>query len=151
MVATPTDLIALAGAAVPQPALNATSRSMPGGQAIAVAGGQAFGVAYILDGATHNNPYDNLNLPLPFPDALQEFRLETSTTNANNGMHSGASVNVVTKSGTNPFHGDLFEFVRNHRFNADRIPSHAIDPGPRQATGRRPEPQPVRRHVRRSR
>ena len=63
----------------------------------------AFGVAYLLDGATHNNPYDNLNLPLPFPDALQEFKLETSTTNANNGMHSGASVNVVTKSGTNLF------------------------------------------------
>ena len=114
-----TDLIALAGAAVPQPQLNATSRSMQGqGQAIAVAGGQAFGVAYLLDGATHNNPYDNLNLPFPFPDALQEFRLETSTTNANNGMHSGASVNVVTKAGTNLYHGDLFEFVRDHRFNA---------------------------------
>ena len=68
--------------------------SMQGGPAIAVAGGQAFGVAYLLDGATHNNPYDNLNLPLPFPDALQEFRVETSTTTANNGMHSGASVNV---------------------------------------------------------
>jgi hypothetical protein len=122
-----TDLIALAGAAVPQPQLNATSRSMQGyGTAIAVAGGQAFGVAYLLDGATHNNPYDNLNLPFPFPDALQEFRLETSTTNANNGMHSGASVNVVTKSGTNLLHGDLFEFVRNHRFNATN-PFNAIN------------------------
>ena len=122
-----TDLIQLAGAAVPQPGLNATSRSMQGyGTAIAVAGGQAFGVAYLLDGATHNNPYDNLNLPLPFPDALQEFRLETSTTNANNGMHSGASVNVVTKSGTNLMHGDLFEFVRNHRFNATN-PFNAIN------------------------
>ena len=132
----PTDLIVLAGAAVPQPALNATSRSMAGGQAFAVAGGQAFGVAYLLDGATHNNPYDNLNLPLPFPDALQEFRLETSTTNANNGMHSGASVNVVTKSGTNLLHGDLFEFVRNHRFNATN-PFNAIDPatGERQGDG----------------
>jgi hypothetical protein len=117
----PTDLITLAGAAVPQPALNATSRSMQGsagGQAFAVAGGQGFGIAYMLDGATHNNPYDNLNLPLPFPDALQEFRVETSSTTANNGMHSGASVNAVTKSGTNLLHGDLFEFVRDHRFNA---------------------------------
>ena len=114
----PVDLITLAGAAVPQPALDATSRSMQGGRAIAVAGGQSFGVAYMLDGATHNNPYDNLNLPLPFPDALQEFRLETSSTTANNGVHSSASVNMVTKSGTNAFHGDLFEFVRNHRFNA---------------------------------
>ena len=114
----PVDLITLAGAAVPQPTLDATSRSMQGGRAIAVAGGQSFGVAYMLDGATHNNPYDNLNLPLPFPDALQEFRLETSSTTANNGVHSSASVNAVTKSGTNRFHGDLFEFVRNHRFNA---------------------------------
>jgi hypothetical protein len=115
----PTELIALAGASVPQG--GASSRSMQGangGQAIAVAGGQSFGVAYLLDGAMHNNPYDNLNLPLPFPDALQEFRVETSSTNANNGMHSGASVNSVTKSGTNLFHGDLFEFVRDARFNA---------------------------------
>ena len=114
----PVDLITLAGAAVPQPALDATSRSMQGGRAIAVAGGQGFGIAYVLDGATHNNPYDNLNLPLPFPDALQEFRLETSSTTASNGVHSSASVNAVTKSGTNTFHGDLFEFARNHRFNA---------------------------------
>jgi hypothetical protein len=114
----PVDLITLAGAAVPQPNLDATSRSMQGGRAIAVAGGQGFGVSYVLDGATHNNPYDNLNLPLPFPDALQEFKLETSSTTASNGMHSSASVNAVTKSGTNTFHGDLFEFYRNHRFNA---------------------------------
>jgi hypothetical protein len=129
----PVDLITLAGAAVPQG--NATSRSVQGtsgGQAIAVAGGQGFGVAYQLDGATHNNPYDNLNLPLPFPDALQEFRVETSSTTANNGMHSGASVNAVTKSGTNLYHGDLFEFVRDHRFNATN-PFNAIDP----ATGER--------------
>ena len=81
----------------------------------------------MLDGATHNNPYDNLNLPLPFPDALQEFRLETSSTTATNGMHSSASVNAVTKSGTNMFHGDLFEFVRNHRFNATNR-FNAVDP-----------------------
>ena len=75
---------------------------MQGGTATAVAGGSAIGVAYLLDGATHNNPCDNLNLPFPFPDALQEFRVETSTTTANNGMHSSASVNVVTKSGHEP-------------------------------------------------
>ena len=130
----PVELIQLAGAAVPQGA--ASSRSMQGGQAISVAGGQSFGVAYLLDGAMHNNPYDNLNLPLPFPDAMQEFRVETSSTNANNGMHSGASVNAVTKSGTNLFHGDLFEFFRNHRFNA-KDAFAAIDPatGERQGDG----------------
>jgi hypothetical protein len=128
----PADLIQLAGAAVPQPQLNASSRSMQGGQAIAVAGSASFGVAYSLDGANHNNAYDNLNLPLPFPDAMQEFRLETSAQNAQNGFHSGASVNVATKSGTNQNHGDVFEFFRNHRFNATN-PFNAVDP----ATGKR--------------
>jgi hypothetical protein len=75
-------------------------------------------VAYVLDGATHNNPYDNLNLPLPFPDALQEFRAETSALTAQNGFHSGASVNVVTKSGSNSYRGDAFEFFRHHSLNA---------------------------------
>ena len=126
-----TDLIVLAGAAVQTG--EASTRSMAGGVGIAVAGGQSFGVAYMLDGAMHNNPYDNLNLPLPFPDAMQEFRVETSSTNANNGMHSGASVNAVTKAGTNLQHGDLFEFWRNHRFNATD-PFDLADP----VTGERP-------------
>jgi hypothetical protein len=112
------DLIQLLPAVIPQPGLNATSRSMQGGQAYSVAGGVSFGVAYVLDGATHNNPYDNLNLPLPFPDALQEFRAETSALTAQNGFHSGAAVNVVTKSGTNRFRGDAFEFFRHHSLNA---------------------------------
>ena len=66
----------------------------------------------------HNNPYDNLSLPLPFPDALQEFKVETGALSASQGQHSGAQVSSVTKSGTNEFHGDLFEFVRNDLFNA---------------------------------
>src|SRR5436190_4959883 len=110
------DLIQIAGPVVSQGV--SSSRSMQGGVAYSVAGGQSFGVAYLLDGATHNNPYDNLNLPLPFPDALQEFRVETSALSPQAGMHSGASVNAVTKSGTNTFHGNVFEFVRDRRFNA---------------------------------
>src|SRR5438128_1295932 len=106
---------------VRQAALNATSRSFggtQGGLAYSIAGGQSYGVAYLLDGATHNNPYDNLNLPMPFPDALQEFKVETSALTAQNGMHSGAAVNAAMKAGTNEIHGDLFEFVRNGKFNA---------------------------------
>src|SRR6266545_2665954 len=60
-----TDLIVLAGAAV-QSAPN-LGKAMPGSVFTAVAGGLPFGVAYLLDGAPHNNPYDNLNMPLPFP------------------------------------------------------------------------------------
>jgi hypothetical protein len=100
---------------------SASTRSFQGssgGAGIAVAGGQGTSTAYILDGAMHNNPYDNLNLPLPFPDALQEFRVETGALGAGSGVHSGASVNAVTRSGTNVLHGNAFEFWRNHRMNA---------------------------------
>jgi hypothetical protein len=111
-----TDLITLAGSSV----LMTTSSlgGVPGTVRISVAGGVEYGVAYSLDGAMHNNPFDNANLPFPFPDALQEFKVETSGLTAQNGGHSGGSVNSVTKSGTNDIHGDLFEFVRNDLFNA---------------------------------
>src|SRR5688572_17094588 len=122
------DLIEIAGAEVrTETSSSRSSQGASGGVGYSVAGGQAFGVAYLLDGAIHNNPYDNFNLPLPFPDALQEFRVETSAQNAQNGFHSGASVNAATKSGTNTFHGDLFEFFRHHRFNGTN-PFNAIDP-----------------------
>jgi hypothetical protein len=111
-----TDLITLAGSSV----LMSTGAlgGVPGTVRISVAGSVEYGVSYNLDGAMHNNPFDNANLPFPFPDALQEFKLETSGLTAQNGGHSGGSVNSVTKSGTNELHGDLFEFVRNDLFNA---------------------------------
>jgi hypothetical protein len=78
----------------------------------------ALRVAYLLDGAMHNNVYDGVNLTLPFPDAMQEFRVETSSQNAQNGYKAGGTVSIATKSGTNLFHGDVFEFARHHNFNA---------------------------------
>jgi hypothetical protein len=85
---------------------------------VSVAGGQGNGITYLLDGASHQDPYNSASLPLPFPDALQEFKVETSALPAQYGYHSGAAVNAVTKSGTNEFHGDLFEFLRNGDLNA---------------------------------
>lgn len=110
-------LIQLAGAAVPG-ALGSAGASIPGAQTISVAGGQVYGMAYWLDGATFNNPYDATQLPFPFPDALQEFKVETSALTAQNGIHSGAAVTAVTKSGTNEYHGDVFEYIRNGDLNA---------------------------------
>ena len=95
-----------------------------------------------MDGGTHNDPFNNLNLPTPFPDALQEFKVETSALPARYGHHAASAVNLVTKSGTNTFHGDAFEFVRDYHFNARNF--FAPD-------ARQPEPQPVRRHARRRR
>ena len=111
-----TDLIVLAGAAVQTGVVG--SRNFPGGVTISVAGGVPTGVGYLLDGATHNSPQSNVNLPMPFPDALQEFRVATSGLSAQNGMHASASVNAVTKSGTNTFHGNAFEFLRHRALNA---------------------------------
>ena len=111
-----TDLIVLTGAAVQVGTNN--NRSMSGGVAISVSGGSGQGVSYSLDGAMHTNPYNNMNLPLPFPDALQEFKVESSGLSAQNGWSTGASVNSVTRSGTNDLHGGLFEFVRNDLTNA---------------------------------
>ena len=85
---------------------------------VSVAGGNGDGVSYLLDGSIWQDPYNSLSLPLPFPDALQEFKVETSAMPAQYGFHATATVNAVTKSGTNEFHGDLFEFVRNGNLNA---------------------------------
>src|SRR4029077_12421044 len=76
------------------------------------------GLTFLLDGGTHNDPFNGLGLPLPFPDALQEFKVETSAVSAQYGQHSAGAINAVTKSGTYEFHGDLFEFVRNGSLNA---------------------------------
>ena len=111
-----TDLITLGGGAV-QTGVS-SNQSMPGGARISVAGGQSFGLSFTLDGAMHNNPYDGANLPLPFPDALQEIEIESSGLSASNSMKSGGAVNAVTKAGTNQFHGSGFEFLRHHNFNA---------------------------------
>src|SRR5688572_7963905 len=111
-----TNLIMSAGAAVQVD--QSPSWGMATGVNIAVAGGQRFGVAYLLDGAEHTNRFDQTGMPMPFPDSLQEFRVSTSTQDAGTARASGASVNSVTRSGTNDFHGDLFWFGRNAKFNA---------------------------------
>src|SRR6266478_4863608 len=105
----PTDLITLSGAAVQMGVSRANG--MRTGITVSVGGGSPYGVQYNLDGAQHLNFADGSGNPLPFPDALQEFKLSTSTQDPANAGHSGAVINAVTKSGTNAFHGDLFEFV----------------------------------------
>src|SRR5207244_2253439 len=93
--------------------------------AIATAGSIGTGTDYTLDGIRHIDPYDSLALPLPFPDALAEFKTEIGGQSAQQAR--GSQVSAVTKSGTNAFHGDLFEFVRNDLFNATTYFA-AVDP-----------------------
>ena len=84
-----------------------------GSGAYSVAGSAANGVNFLLDGGDNNDAFSNVNLPIPFPDAVQEFNLQTNGLPAQYGLHPGGVVNIVTKSGANAFHGDLFEFMRN--------------------------------------
>src|SRR5262245_33874622 len=117
-----TDLIVLAGGAVDQSSASQSINVMAiGGAAgtspvLSIAGGASWGSEYSLDGANHVNYMTGTTMNMPFPDAMQEFKVETSGVNAQHG--SSSAVSAVTKSGTNQFHGDLFEFVRNDLFNA---------------------------------
>jgi hypothetical protein len=88
---------------------------------------------YLLDGGNNVDEYTNVNAPFPMPDALQEFSVQTSNYNAEYGQNAGGVVNIITKSGTKHYHGDLFEFVRNRYFNAANYFTyingvHTVDP-----------------------
>src|SRR5438552_140530 len=113
------DLLALTPATAPAPIVDGTGGRDPFSKGnVSVAGGLNTGLNYTLDGAYHNNPYDNGYMSMPFPDALQEFKVETGATNAQTGVKPSGTISLVIKSGTNAFHGDAFEFVRNGVFNA---------------------------------
>jgi hypothetical protein len=112
------DLVTLAGGSVQTGVAQTTNRAAyPGTPTFSIAGSLNTGNTVTLDGGMHNDVASNTALPLPFPDALQEFKVETSSLPAQYGFHSGAALNAVTKSGTNDYHGSLFEFVRNYKFN----------------------------------
>jgi hypothetical protein len=95
-----------------------TTKTFPGAVTIAANGARQNMVSYSLDGGNYVDEYTNVNQPFPNPDALQEFSVQTSNYSAEYGQNAGAVVNVVTRSGTNEFHGDAFEYVRNAVFNA---------------------------------
>ena len=76
-------------------------------------------VAFYLDGGNNITGMRNYGNPSPNPDAVEEFRVETSAFGAQYGQFSAAVVSVITKSGTNKLHGGVFEFNRNTDFNAN--------------------------------
>jgi hypothetical protein len=114
-----TQLILLTPGTANAPATDlATSKNYPAAVTLSVAGAQATNINYLMDGADNNDAFTNVNLPFPFPDAIQEFSVQTSGLSAQYGIHPGAVVNIVTRAGGNSFHGTVFEFLRNGDFNA---------------------------------
>jgi hypothetical protein len=94
------------------------TKTFPGAVTFSANGARQNSISYQLDGGNYVDEYTNVNQPFPFPDALQEFSVQTSNFSAEYGENAGGVVNVITKSGSNSFHGDAFEFVRNPTFNA---------------------------------
>ncbi len=114
-----TQLILLTGAATTAPnGDNVGSKNYPSEVSLSVAGSQGTSTNYLMDGADNNDAFSNVNLPFPFPDAIQEFSVQTSGLSAQYGLHPGSVVNIVTRSGTNAFHGTVFDFFRNGALNA---------------------------------
>jgi len=85
-------------------------------------------VNYYLDGGINMTGLRNTGNILPNPDAIQEFRVQTNNYAADYGRFQNGIVNTITKSGTNNFHGSLFEFVRNNIFNANDWGNTAATP-----------------------
>src|ERR1700761_2118751 len=114
-----TQLILLTPGTANAPATDlASSKNYPSAVTLSVAGAQATNINYLMDASDNNDAFTNVNLPFPFPDAIQEFSVQTSGLSPQYGVHPGAVVNIVTRAGGNAFHGTLFEFLRNGDFNA---------------------------------
>ena len=87
--------------------------------AVSVNGGRGRANNFSVNGGDANDLFVNLPTVQPSPDSIQEFRVLTNTFDAEYGRNSGSVVNVVTKSGTNQWHGSTYEFFRNKVLNAN--------------------------------
>jgi Carboxypeptidase regulatory-like domain/TonB dependent receptor len=101
--------------------LNASSQLGRGATKIFVNGQREDNNNYLIEGisATDYNVAQATNVPLPNPDVLGEFKVQTSLYDASQGRNGGGNVNAILKSGTKTFHGDLYEFFRNDVLNAN--------------------------------
>jgi len=114
-----TNLITLSGGSTAAPGNDFTgSKYSYQTIAVSIAGGGGNTTMWRLDGGDNNDYMANGNLPFPFPDAVSQFSVESTALSSQNSMHAGGLVNVVTRSGTNSYHGSAFEFIRNNYINA---------------------------------
>jgi len=88
--------------------------------AVSVNGGRGRSNNFSVNGGDANDQFVNLPTVQPSPDSIEEFRVLTNTFDAEYGRNSGSVVNVVTKSGTNQLHGNIYEFFRNTVLNANQ-------------------------------
>lgn len=102
-----------------QPGVTEADPDFAGAGKFSVAGGRPDSITFLLDGGLNNNLLDNSQVLDPNPDTVAEFRILTSNYTAEYGRNAAGIIEVVTKSGTNEFHGSGFEFLRNGDLNAN--------------------------------
>src|SRR2546425_7422570 len=95
-----------------------SGKTIPGALRLSTNGTESRQVSFRLDGTSHTDPYFQQNQPFPFPDALQEFSIQTSNYSAAQGNSAGAVVNAVTPTGTHLCHGGGGGYLRDRTFNA---------------------------------
>ena len=112
------------------PTLSPTASNQGGVMGGAVNGARPSQNDFRYDGIQSQDTDQNILLFIPNPDAIQEFKVQTSAMDSTFGRSGGATVNLVYKSGSNEYHGSLFEFLRNSAFDAKNYFDSAKDPIP---------------------
>jgi len=126
----PTQLMQLVAGVLTDSRTSLTSgATYPGTQPVSSSGARANTTNYILDGGSNNDHYSNAPNPMPNPDALQEFSVQTNSFSAEYGRNVGAIVNAVTRAGTNRFHGLGFGYLRHYKMNATNFFTPGVDDG----------------------
>ncbi len=125
----PTQLMQLVAGVLPDRTDLTSGATYPGTQAVSSSGARGNTTNYVLDGGSNNDHYSNGPNPMPNPDALQEFSVQTNSFSAEYGRNVGAIVNAVTRAGTNRYHGLGFGYFRHYHFNATNFFNPGIDDG----------------------
>src|ERR1700757_871312 len=110
------------------PGLQEAGGALRDGQAYSVNGQRPESNSFLIDGANNVNAVDAGFVLKPPIDAIAEFRILTHNANAEFGQNLGSTTNIVTRSGTNSFHGAAWEFLRNDAMDASDFSTHTVQP-----------------------
>jgi hypothetical protein len=110
------------------PGLEVADGTLREGQAYAVNGQRPESNNFLIDGADNFNTVDGGFVLEPPVDAISEFRILTHSANAEFGHSTGSTTNIVTRSGTNGFHGSAWEFLRNNAMDAKSFFADSVEP-----------------------
>ena len=125
----PTQLMTLVAGVLSDRSDLTSGSTYPGTSPVSSSGARGNTTNYVLDGGSNNDHYSNGPNPMPNPDALQEFSVQTNSFSAEYGRNVGAIVNAVTRAGTNRYHGLGFGYFRHYKFNATNFFNPGVSDG----------------------